>query len=233
LADSDSNCLIVFTRYPEPGKCKTRLAPHLGETDAALLAEAFLKDLCTRLASEINTKHRLLLCYDPPGAREQFKTLLAEPEIVLKRFSLVAQAKGDLGERLAAATQRVRSVSPGPLVFIGTDSPDLPLDIIATAFEYTSAGKAYLKPAFDGGYVCLGLPASALHTVFLDIDWSTPDTGRQQAARLRELGVPTVVANSKWWDIDEPEDLAPLLERLEKNHHVAPLTLAALRKMKI
>jgi uncharacterized protein len=192
-----------------------------------------LKDLCTRLATEISIRHRLMLCYDPPGARDQLKTLLAEPEMVLKRFSLLAQAKGTLGDRLAAATQRVRSVSPGSIVFIGTDSPDLPLDVITTAFDHASNGKAYLKPAYDGGYVCLGLPASALHTVFLDIDWSAPDTGRQQAARLRELSVPTVVANSKWWDIDEPQDLGPLRERLENNPGVAPLTLAALRELKI
>ena len=233
MADSESNYLIVFTRYPEPGKCKTRLTPELGEEGAARLAGAFLKDITARLATELVSKIRLMLCYDPPDAREKFKTLLATPDIIVKRFSLLAQGKGDLGERLAAAAQRIRNTSSGPLVFIGTDSPDLPLEIIAMAFDHASNGKAYLKPAHDGGYVCLGLPSSALHTVFFDIDWSGPDTCRQQAARLRELGVPTVVANSKWWDVDEPRDLLPLRERLEMNPGIAPLTLAVLREMNI
>jgi glycosyltransferase A (GT-A) superfamily protein (DUF2064 family) len=31
------NCLIIFTRYPKPGKTKTRLIPALGADGAALL----------------------------------------------------------------------------------------------------------------------------------------------------------------------------------------------------
>ena len=203
------DCLVLFTKCPEPGKCKTRLVPALGESAAAALAEAFLKDLTQRLAkSSLSFSARLVLCYDPPGARDKIKSLLQEPAIVLQKFSLLAQSSGDLGERLASATQRLRARYSGALVFIGADAPDLPLDVLDTAFRYARSGKSFLKPALDGGYTCLALPPVALHTVFFDIDWSAPDTCKQQAARLRDLGVPTIVANSPWFDVDVPDDLS-------------------------
>jgi uncharacterized protein len=224
------DCLVLFTKCPEPGKCKTRLIPTLGESTASALAEAFLKDLAARLALA-RLPLNLTLCYDPPSARDQLKLLLVEPAAVLQKFTLLAQSNGDLGDRLSAATQRLRSRYSGALVFIGADAPDLPLDIIETAASHARSGKAYLKPAVDGGYVCLGLPSVALHTVFFDIDWSQADTCKQQAARLRELELPTIVANSPWFDVDVPEDLIGLRERLEKDPQIAPLTLAVLRKI--
>src|SRR4051794_15569884 len=102
------DCLVLFTKCPEPGKCKTRLIPALGESTASALAEAFIKDLTSRLA-HARLPLNLILCYDPPSARDHLKLLLAEPAIVLQKFTLLAQSKGNLGDRLSAAMQRLRS----------------------------------------------------------------------------------------------------------------------------
>ena len=222
---------------------KTRLIPALGAQGAAALAAAFIMDLTERLAgASLGRDVRRVLCYDNPdaggnvAARDAFKALLAAPgadgkssELILKRFSLLAQSGGDLGERLGSAMKTVRLSFEGPLLLIGSDAPDLPEDELLRGLELARAGKAYLKPAEDGGYVLLALPAAARHTVFDEVEWSTAETARTQAARLRAMELPTIVSNSKWPDVDRPADLPLLLKRLEANPGIARRTLAVLR----
>ncbi len=223
--------LLMFSKYPQPGRCKTRLVPALGAEGAARLASAFLRDLAARLAQAHCGAQRLFLFFDPPDALAQFQALLQQPAGILRHFALCPQSPGNLGERLAAAAETVRAEGCGPLALIGSDAPDLPLDAIRTGFQHAAGGRAYLLPAQDGGYVLLALPRSASPAVFEQIDWSTARTCGQQAERLESLGVPTIVSETNGWDVDEPGDLAPLKERLARDPASAPLTHALLQEI--
>jgi len=232
--------LLLFAKYPRAGLAKTRLIPALGAAGAARLAEAFMLDFLERLArEEFGADVRRVLCFDPPDAADDFRALLARekpgadlPQALAARekgaggFTLVPQAAGNLGERLAAALEHA---SGGPAIFVGADAPDLPLAEIAAAIQHAREGRAYLQRACDGGYVLLALPAGATRDVFSAITWSAATTAAQQAERIRAAKLELVESAQVWPDVDEPADLPSLKARLLKNPALAPRTLAVLR----
>jgi len=143
--------VVVFAKTPEPGAVKTRLCPPLSPEDAAELQRACLQDLWARL--DRLPRVRRILCYHPPGSADRFRDLLG------RETDLLAQSEGDLGLRLTAAFESVFSRGLGPVLAVGADSPDLPLEIIARALDALRAGQCdvALGPAADGGYTLIGL----------------------------------------------------------------------------
>lgn len=206
--------LLLFTRYPRPGCCKTRLIPALGAKGAAELARAFLLDLAERLARADLGPARRIICFDPPHARARFRALLARPAVILRRFELLPQSGGALGQRLAAALRNVSGkMNASPVAFIGSDAPDLPTASLSAGFKHAARGRAYLQLALDGGYVLLVVPAGTPPAIFSRIDWSSARTGRQQAQRIRAAGIQVVIAKRRWRDVDEATDLIALKKR--------------------
>jgi len=122
----------------------------------------------------------------------------------------------DLGSMLADALAKVRKIQPhDPIVFLGMDSPELPLDEIALAMKAASngVGKAYMNPAADGGYGMLCVPKQAPVGIFERVRWSSSLTAVSQMKALSDNGVDTIVG-SLMNDIDEPDDVKYLAIRL-------------------
>ena len=67
--------LIMVAKYPQPNKCKTRLAARIGADGAAAFARAALCDLLERLAAEEALSRRVLL-FAPVDQREVFDCIL-------------------------------------------------------------------------------------------------------------------------------------------------------------
>ena len=61
--------LILVAKYPQPHKCKTRLAAGIGADEAAAFARAALCDLVERFAAEAAFGRRVLL-FAPVDQRE-------------------------------------------------------------------------------------------------------------------------------------------------------------------
>lgn len=192
--------VIVFAKAPVPGLAKTRLAPALGPDGAAALAQRLL-DHAVRQALESGLGP-VDLCVTP----DLHHPALA-PLAVLPGVSLSDQGDGDLGERMAAAFNRVLAAG-GPALLIGTDAPSLDARYLRQAARALDTHDAVFGPAVDGGYVLAGLrrPAPAL---FQGMRWSharvMADTrARLARAGLRHVELPTL------HDIDEPADLCHL-----------------------
>lgn len=170
-----------------------------------------------------------VLCFDSPDSELEFRKLLADVPGVVNRFQFVPQCAGGLGERLANALSVIRKTHPGPFIFIGTDAPDLPLDSIEDGIQTAREGTAYCMAASDGGYVLLALPANVPANIFNDIRWSNRDTAADQINQLRRCGIDTQRSGDFWPDVDEPGDIAGLVERLSANPLIAPRTLRVLQ----
>ena len=182
--------LVLFTRYPEPGKAKTRLIPALGEAGAAdihrQLAERTVETMrASGLAIEIR--------YTGAEAARFADWLGAD-------LSLIEQGDGDLGDRLRAA------IAEPPVIFVGADCPDLTADLLREAAAALVEHDVVIGPAEDGGYWLIGV--SARHDwLFTDMSWGTeavlPETLRRLTEHDIEPKLLPILA-----DCDRPEDLA-------------------------
>ena len=120
-----------------------------------------------------------------------------------KQIEYFAQTTGDLGQRLAAASQVHFSRSAAPLIFIGGDCPYLTRDYLLQLAARFRDSDAVLAPATDGGYCLLGLRAANV-CFFQDIAWSTSAVLEQTRERLREARVRWVETAA----VEDVDDLA-------------------------
>lgn len=181
--------LVVFTRYPTPGQAKTRLLPALGEVGAAALHRQLTEQtLAAARASGLAVEVRTT---GAPHA--MFADWLGSD------IALVDQGEGDLGQRLR------RAASPYPVLFIGSDLPDLTADHLGQAARLLATERAVIGPAADGGYWALGLAEPADY-LFGDMPWGTDQVFRLTAERLSDRGIiPALLPTLA--DCDRPEDL--------------------------
>jgi rSAM/selenodomain-associated transferase 1 len=195
---------------------KTRLCPPLTSEAAAELQRACLGDLWARLGC-LTGVHRVL-CHHPPGSAERFC------EILGRDTDLMAQPEGELGQRLIAGFDQLFAHGLGPIVAVGADSPDLPLEILSHALNSLQDGQCEvaLGPAADGGYTLIGL--SQPHPgIFHAIPWSTSEVFSSTLERCRQAKM-SVLTLPVWYDVDD----APSLARLRESALAAPADLPRL-----
>ncbi|MCS7015593.1 MAG: TIGR04282 family arsenosugar biosynthesis glycosyltransferase [Gemmatales bacterium] len=154
-----SRSLVILAKWPDGEQSKTRLAQTLGRPQAMELARAFLRDTLWRYAS---LSVRKVLAYAPADAEPSFATLAG------KDYILRPQTSGDLGARLQNLLLEEWQNGVTEVVFLGTDSPTLPLDWLDEAFALLSRVDVVLGPAYDGGYYLLGCRRSLRWLVLLD-----------------------------------------------------------------
>lgn len=202
-------CLIVFAKNPIPNTVKTRLIPTLSPEQAAALYTAFLTDWCETLAelSDVN----LVIAYTPPEAESDLQALIGDDVIY------IPQIGADLGERLTSATQWAAEQGYTKILFVGSDSPTLPISYISQALTLLDARDTVIGPSTDGGYYLIGFSAAALTTtvphVFEEIAWSTADVFQQTVACIHSTRA-TLGLLPPWYDIDTAEDLMFLRSHL-------------------
>jgi rSAM/selenodomain-associated transferase 1 len=181
--------LVVIAKSPQPGRSKTRLCPPCTPAQAAMLAEAALRDTLAALAAA--------------PARRRVLALDGEPGPWLPRGFEVLEQRGDgLGERLGHALEEAGGLG----MVVGMDTPQLSPALLAHAARALRrpGTDAVLGPALDGGYWTIGLkdPDPA---VFEGVPMSSSRTCDAQRRRLAELGLR--VAMLPWLrDVDTIED---------------------------
>jgi rSAM/selenodomain-associated transferase 1 len=190
--------LIVMTRFPAPGRVKTRLISALGEDGAALLHRR-MAERTLRTAGGVETPIEVEVCYTDAD-EPQMRRWLGQ-EILLRE-----QRAGDLGQRMHKAFRAAFAEGAPCVVVIGADSPDLDRRHLLQAFELLGENDLVLGPAEDGGYYLIGLrrPIPAL---FEGIAWSTDRVLAQTLRITDELGL-KVAQTERLFDVDRPEDLA-------------------------
>jgi rSAM/selenodomain-associated transferase 1 len=195
-------CLLLFTKPARPGRVKTRLVGTLSAEQAAALHQAFLGDLCERLAAQRGFGLRLA------WAVEEGEAPPAAP------LPAVVQRGGDLGERLFAALAEAAAEHPF-VGAVGSDHPALSAERVEEAFAALAAGAdVALGPAHDGGYYLIALRREALSPqLFAGVPWSTGEVLAHTLARCAELGLATVLLPAEA-DVDTPADLARLAAAL-------------------
>jgi len=197
---SDRETLIIFTRYPEAGKTKTRTIPALGPEGAAKLQQEMTEHTLRR-AKQLQQKKSVSIQVCFTGTSQQLMAKWLGQDLLY-----LPQSDGDLGDRMISAFKSCFDRGINKVVIIGIDCPDLDASLLAEAFEALNNGSdLVLGPAEDGGYYLIGLN-SLIPELFLGIDWGSSKVLNQTkniADRLNlKVGYLKVLN-----DVDRPEDL--------------------------
>lgn len=195
----NKECQIVFTRYPEPGKTKTRLIPALGEEGAANLHRQMAEHTLA-IIREVQNFHLLSVEVHFVGGNSNLMQNWLGADIVYRN-----QVEGDLGWRMMSAFQTAFNSGMESVVIIGTDCPELTAKIIAQAFDQLNRYDLVLGPATDGGYYLIGL-RRLVPELFKGINWGTSEVLRKTVAIAIYLNL-AVAYLPPLSDVDRPEDI--------------------------
>ncbi len=120
--------LIIFTRYPEPGKTKTRLIPALGTVGAANLQRQMTEHTISQVkefqkATDISVEVRFA-----GGDFQLMQDWLG--------FDLVyqPQGEGDLGFAMVRSLFNAFESGAEKVIIIGTDCPGVNAEILSNSF---------------------------------------------------------------------------------------------------
>ena len=103
------------------------------------------------------------------------------------------------------AYRKISSVS-SMAMFLGTDTPTLPLQYIREGLKKLDQGQVVLGPVEDGGYYLLAL-SEARRELFQDIDWGTSAVLAQTRSKLQPQ---EYFLLPPWYDVDTDQDLKRL-----------------------
>ncbi|MCX7592212.1 MAG: TIGR04282 family arsenosugar biosynthesis glycosyltransferase [Fischerella sp.] len=191
--------LIIFTRYPEPGKTKTRLIAALGTEGAAELQRQMTEHTLFQVQQLQKTTAVSVELRFAGGNIELMQNWLGT-DLVYQ-----SQGEGDLGKRMGRSLLNAFDAGVQYAVIIGTDCPGVNAQILAKAFVELQQCDLVLGPAIDGGYYLIGLrrPVTEL---FINIDWGTDQVLKQTVDIAHQLNL-SIVYLPTLADVDRPEDL--------------------------
>lgn len=192
------NLLLIFTRNPELGKVKTRLANRVGD-ETALEIYTFLLERTRDVSKELKSADKAV--YYSIKIREND---IWDPVIYQKN----QQFGEDLGVRMKNAFKNGFDAGYKKVLIIGSDLYDLSSKNIEKAFNELDNNDVVIGPAEDGGYYLLGMN-SLEENVFKNKKWGTETVRKDTLADLKKKKVKLLEFKN---DIDVYEDILDIPE---------------------
>ncbi|ALF51710.1 hypothetical protein ACX27_00810 [Nostoc piscinale CENA21] len=199
LSEVQKQHLIIFTRYPEPGKTKTRLIPALGSVGAANLQQQMTEYTLLQVAELQKAIGVSVELRFAGGSLELMQDWLGW------ELLYASQGEGDLGTRMARSLVDAFRKNAEYVIIIGSDCPGVTSQILATAFQQLQTVDLVIGPAIDGGYYLIGV-RRFIPELFDNIDWGTSQVLQQTIDIAAKLGVLSIYLPTLA-DVDRPEDL--------------------------
>ena len=155
------NLLLIFTRNPELGKCKTRLAATVGN-ETALEIYKFLLQHTVSITKNIPAVKQVYYS-EEIWEKDIWNTTIFEKKL---------QNGANLGDRMANAFEQGFENGFEKILVIGSDMYDLDATTIENAFSELDKSDFVIGPAQDGGYYLLGMKKFNVD-VFKNKAWGT------------------------------------------------------------
>jgi len=202
---NNKNLLLIFTRNPELGKCKTRLAKTIGD-EAALEIYKFL------LEHTVSITQNIPFDMEVHYSEKVHHNDIWDPEIYSKK----QQIEGDLGQKMQNAFLSAFKNGYQNIIIIGSDMHDLYQEDIEEAFKALETFEYVLGPSEDGGYYLLGMNLFKPE-LFKNKSWGTDTVLRDTLLDLKDEHLQLLDERN---DIDVYEDIKdkPIFQQfLKKN----------------
>ncbi|MFT5078466.1 MAG: rSAM/selenodomain-associated transferase 1 [Planctomycetota bacterium] len=189
---TSKNVLIIFTRNPELGKCKTRLAGTVGD-DAALKIYKFLLNHTVAITTPLKADKFVY-----------YSEKLREGDVWnSNNYRKKVQKGDDLGLRMDQAFKEVFELGYERAMVIGSDMYDMTTDDLSNGFDQLNDNDFVLGPAEDGGYYLLGMK-KLNSEIFQNKAWGTDTVLRDTLADLKKEQVTLLEEKN---DVDYYEDI--------------------------
>ena len=170
--------LIIFSRYPVPGRTKTRLISDLGTFGAA--------DLQRMLTEKTLRTVRIFLLHREMDAEVQFEGGSGKR---MRRwlgndFLFLRQVRGNIGKRMQTAFLDAFQKGYRQVILIGSDIPGIRSDHLIQAYDLLAHKDLVLGPGIDGGYWLIALKRPL--DLFQGIEWGTEKVLEQTVSRAKD-----------------------------------------------
>ena len=171
------NLLLIFTRNPELGKAKTRLAKTVGD-ETALEIYKFLLDKTKEVTSNLSCDKAVY-----------YSVKVRENDIWNSDVFQKHQQEGeDLGIRMLNAFKDGFERGYEKVMIIGSDLYDLTPNHINDAFSKLDTNDVVIGPAEDGGYYLLGMK-TLQPAIFKNKKWGTATVRKDTLNDLHKVSV--------------------------------------------
>lgn len=184
--------LLIFTKNPVLGKCKTRLAQSVGDKTALDIYQ-FLLEHAVTITKDISVDKWVY-----------YSDEIWEDDIWdSQRYHKRLQRGTDLGQKMFHAFQEAFAHGYDKVVIMGCDIYEMQAEDIRAGFESLDTNNIVIGPAEDGGYYLLGM-TSLRKDVFENKNWGTASV---LADTLRNLQDEKFVLLEERNDVDTLEDI--------------------------
>ncbi|MBW1786217.1 MAG: TIGR04283 family arsenosugar biosynthesis glycosyltransferase [Deltaproteobacteria bacterium] len=190
--------LIMFGRYPIPGRTKTRLMPAMGAFNAADVQRR-LTEMTFRTVrnAAIQNRVEIQVCFNG-GDERRMRRWLGGNALFAR------QGSGDLGIRMRRAFADAFRAGCRRVVLVGTDVPTLRVRHLEAALAVLGEKDLVLGPSTDGGYWLIGMKRPA--DVYRKVSWGTSEVLAQTLVLARGRGLSVGLLGSET-DVDTIDDL--------------------------
>lgn len=184
--------VLIFTRNPELGKVKTRLAAGVGD-EAALAIYKFLLEHTVSITKDLSADKQVFY-----SEKIRSGDLWNENSYIKK-----LQYGVDLGARMHKAFEDSFKAGYNKVIIIGSDMYDLSQKDIDLAFSELDHHDFVVGPAQDGGYYLLGM-TFLLPQLFQNKEWGTETVLEDTLKDLRSHSFKLLEVRN---DVDYYEDI--------------------------
>ena len=188
----NKNLVLIFTRNPELGKVKTRLAKTIGNEKALEIYKLLLQK-----TKEVTQN---LDC----DKAVYYSVKIRDNDIWDETIYQKHQQNGEnLGIRMQNAFENAFNNGYEKVLIVGSDLFDLTPQHINTAFEKLNTNDLVMGPAEDGGYYLLGMKENH-PAIFKNKEWGTASVRKDTLTDLKNNSIHFLEELN---DIDLYEDL--------------------------
>ncbi len=208
--------VILMTRWPASGRCKSRLAKEIGSSQAAAIQNQLNRHtfaVTKRLEEERVIEIQLAV----NGIAYKKATQWGKSQGIK---TISHQGYGNLGLRMRRQILHAKKSSKNfryfsqPTILIGTDLPTLSHRDLLNAIDALRNNEIVLGPSNDGGYWLIGLSRRLLNPVvkwpFCGIPWGTNKVLTKTLYQAKSAGACFKLLRLQN-DLDTLEDMHPWL----------------------
>lgn len=197
-------CLILMVRSPRKGEVKRRLCLSIGEAKSLEFYKRSGLDILETIKGQ---DHDVKVGFFPGDDADRIASWLGD------EYDLIPQIGEDLGKRQSSLLEAGFKLGYSRVCVMISDSPDIPLENIISAFDVLKNSDCVIGPSPDGGYYLIGFSIKGFsRNLFMNMEWSNPNVTIEMKRKLDSFGIEWKEIEP-WQDVDDIDDLRALINR--------------------